>query len=90
MTGKGLALINDPGDRKFVIYNDANNYVEMFMRDEEWGLKGVVEGNVDDPIFQLGSKNKIGPFVYNKNDLEAIYTSGEQVWRLRLSASGLH
>ena len=90
MTGKGLALINDPGDRKFVVYNDANNYVEMFMRDEEWGLKGVVEGNVDDPIFQLGSKNKIGPFVYNKNDLEAIYTSGEQVWRLRLSASGLH
>ena len=70
MTGKGLALINDPGDRKFVVYNDANNYVEMFMRDEEWGLKGVVGGNVANPVFQLGSTNKIGPFTIGSVSLQ--------------------
>lgn len=52
MTGKGLALINDPGDRKFVVYNDADNYIEMFMREKDtsellktgWGFRGVVDG----------------------------------------------
>lgn len=59
MTGKGLALVNDPDDRKFVVYNDSKNYVEMFQRGNEWGLKGVINGNVDNPVFQLGSTNKI-------------------------------
>ena len=64
-TGKGLALVNDPGDRRFVVYNDANNYVEMFQREDEWGLKGRVAGK---DIFQLGNINKIGPFsVYNEH-----------------------
>lgn len=44
MTGKGLALVNDPGDRKFAVYKDSKNYVEMFQRENEWGLKGVING----------------------------------------------
>lgn len=75
-TGKGLALVNDPGDRKFVVYNDADNYVEMFQRETEWGLKGVKDGV---SLFHLGGKSdgtglwdnvsKIGPFSINANNL---------------------
>ena len=68
MTGKGLALINDPGDRKFAVYNDSKNYVEMFQRENEWGVKGVINGS---PVFQFGSTNKIGPFSYVEDLLVA-------------------
>ena len=87
MTGKGLALINDPGDRKFVVYENANNYVEMFQREDEWGLKGVVAGK---DIFQLGNINKIGPFsVYS----EHLYFQNKQMsndlWMsMQLGAAG--
>ena len=91
MTGKGLAVMNDPNDRKFVVYNDANNYVEMFQREDEWGLKGVVEGNVDDPVFSLGKKyvydseaetwgwkdnNKIGGFEMTNSRIGSVFGSG--------------
>ena len=74
MKGKGLALVNDPGDRKFVVYNDSTHYVEMFHREYEWGLKGF-EVNIYKPIFSLGRKldkgvwidnNVIGPFTIEK------------------------
>lgn len=77
MTGKGLALINDPGDRKFAVYNDANNYVEMFMRDDEWGLKGVVGGNVEHPVFQLGSTNTIGGFEITNSRIGSFYDGSD-------------
>lgn len=86
-TGKGLALVNDPGDRKFVVYNDASNYVEMFQREDEWGLKGRVAGK---DIFQLGNINKIGPFsVFN----EHLYFQNKQIsddlWMsMQLGAAG--
>lgn len=76
MTGKGLALVNDPGDRKFVVYNDSKNYVEMFQRENEWGLKGVINGNVDNPVFQLGSTNKIGGFEITNNRIGSIFGAG--------------
>lgn len=87
-TGKGLALVNDPGDRKFVVYNDADNYVEMFQRETEWGLKGVFNGNVDNPVFSLGKKytynngsrlwewkdnNKIGGFEITNSRIGSIF-----------------
>ena len=71
MTGKGLALVNDPDDRKFVVYNDSKNYVEMFQRENEWGLKGVINGNVDNPVFQLGSTNKIGGMVISDTGIKS-------------------
>ena len=77
-TGKGLALVNDSGDRKFVVYENASNYVEMFQREDEWGLKGRYNGN---DIFQLGSTNKIGPFT-----IEGSWLSGSN---LSLSGSQL-
>lgn len=76
MTGKGLALVNDPGDRKFVVYNDSKNYVEMFQRENEWGLKGVINGNVDNPVFQLGSMNKIGGFDITDDRIGSIFGTG--------------
>lgn len=78
-TGKGLALVNDPGDRRFVVYNDANNYVEMFQREDEWGFKGV-DGDPDNPIFSLGRKyingewkdnNKIGGMIISSNGIQS-------------------
>lgn len=78
MTGKGLALVNDPGDRKFVVYNDSKNYVEMFMREKDidtslkagWGFRGVVDGK---EVFQLGYSDErgsfIGPFGIDENSL---------------------
>lgn len=64
MTGKGIALINDPGDRKFIVYNDSTHYVEMFQRDDEWGLNGVF-GDVINPLFSLGKKLSKGELVDN-------------------------
>lgn len=93
MTGKGLALINDPGDRKFVVYNDSKNYVEMFQRENEWGLKGVINGNVDNPVFQLGSTNKIGPFNFGVDDLTAksvIPENSNYTQELVLKNVGIH
>ena len=93
MTGKGLALINEPGDRKFVVYNDADNYIEMFQRENEWGLKGVINGNMNNPVFQLGSTNKIGPFNFGVDDLTAksvIPESSNYTQELVLKNVGIH
>ncbi len=86
-TGKGLALVNDPDDRKFVVYNDANNYVEMFQREDEWGLKGRVAGK---DIFQLGNINKIGPFsVYNEHLYFQNKQMSDDLWMsMQLGAAG--
>lgn len=73
MKGKGLALVNDPGDRKFVVYNDSTHYVEMFQRENEWGLNGVVNGS---PVFQLGSTNKIGGFDITDDRIGSIFGTG--------------
>ena len=46
-----------------LVRKDAKNYVTMNYKDaNDWGLKGVVNGNEDKPVFQLGSVNKIGNF----------------------------
>ena len=37
-------------------YKDNDNYVEMFHGENEWGLKGVFNGNLDNPVFSLGGK----------------------------------
>ena len=92
-TGKGLALVNDPDDRKFVVYEDADNYVEMFQREDEWGLKGVVDGNVNSPVFQLGSTNKVGPFEFNASTLVAKSVIPESSYynqELALTNTGIH
>ena len=89
MKGKGLALVNDPGDRKFVVYNDSTHYVEMFQRENEWGLKGI-DGNINKPIFSLGRKldkgvwkdnNVIGPFTIENMWLRGtnLHLSGGQL-----------
>ncbi len=54
--GAGIAMQSMTNNYGFNVYKDNNNYVEMFQRSSEWGLKGVVNG---DPVFQLGSTNKI-------------------------------
>lgn len=46
-----------------LVRKDAKNYVTMNYKDvDDWGLKGVIDGNEDKPVFQLGSVNKIGNF----------------------------
>ena len=46
-----------------LVRKDAKNYVTMNYKDvDDWGLKGVIDGNEDKPVFQLGSVNKIGSF----------------------------
>lgn len=62
----GIAMQSMTNNYGFNVYKDNNNYVEMFQRSSEWGLKGVVNGI---PVFQFGSTNKIGPFDYDKSDL---------------------
>ena len=64
--GAGIAMQSMTNNYGFNVYKDNNNYVEMFQRSSEWGLKGVVNGS---PVFQFGSTNKIGPFDYDKSDL---------------------
>lgn len=66
--GEGIDILSNTGDRAFRAYKDGDNYVEMFMRTGEWGLKGVIEKV---PVFQLGSTNKIGPFRYTGSLLVA-------------------
>ena len=47
-----------------LVRKDAKNYVTMNYKDaNDWGLKGVVNGNEDKPVFQLGSTNQIGEFM---------------------------
>lgn len=64
----GIAMQSMTNNYGFNVYKDNNNYVEMFQRSSEWGLKGVVNGS---PVFQFGSTNKIGPFSYTGNLLVA-------------------
>ena len=66
--GAGIAMQSMTNNYGFNVYKDNNNYVEMFQRSSEWGLKGVVNGS---PVFQFGSTNKIGPFSYTGNLLVA-------------------
>lgn len=50
-------------DGTVLVRKDAKNYVTMNYKDtDDWGLKGVIDGNEDKPVFQLGSVNKIGNF----------------------------
>ena len=47
-----------------LVRKDAKNYVTMNYKDtDDWGLKGVIDGNEDKPVFQLGSTNQIGEFM---------------------------
>ena len=47
-----------------LVRKDAKNYVTMNYKDaNDWGLKGVIDGNEDKPVFQLGSTNQIGEFM---------------------------
>ena len=64
----GIAMQSMTNNYGFNVYKDNNNYVEIFQRSSEWGLKGVVNGS---PVFQFGSTNKIGPFSYTGNLLVA-------------------
>ncbi|WP_303181893.1 hypothetical protein [uncultured Butyricimonas sp.] len=66
--GGGVKIVSTTAERSFKAYKDASHYVEMFYRNaSDWGLKGV-DGN---PVFQLGSTNKIGPFTIEKEILNA-------------------
>lgn len=47
----GIAMQSMTNNYGFNVYKDNNNYVEMFQRSSEWGLKGVVNGTL---VFQLG------------------------------------
>ena len=49
--GAGIAMQSMTNNYGFNVYKDNNNYVEMFQRSSEWGLKGVVNGTL---VFQLG------------------------------------
>lgn len=64
--GEGIDILSNTGDRAFRAYKDGDNYVEMFMRTGEWGFRGKYNGN---DVFQLGTKNKIGPFEIDQNNL---------------------
>lgn len=49
--GAGIAMQSMTNNYGFNVYKDNNNYMEMFQRSSEWGLKGVVNGTL---VFQLG------------------------------------
>lgn len=49
--GAGIAMQSMTNNYGFNVYKDNNNYVEMFQRSSEWGLKGVINGTL---VFQLG------------------------------------
>lgn len=69
--GAGVNIVSDASERSFKAYKDENNFVSMFYNsDTDWGLKGVVGGNVANPVFQLGSTNKIGPFTIGSVSLQ--------------------
>ena len=81
-SGGGVYMRSLEEDYGFRAYKDANNYVEMFYRTaSDWGLKGLAGGS---PVFQLGSVNKIGPFVFGEDNLtaESVYDSRDLVLEL--------
>lgn len=80
--GAGIAMQSMTNNYGFNVYKDNNNYVEMFQRSSEWGLKGVIDGS---PVFQLGSTSKIGPFTFGVENLTAENDKGA----LRLTAGSL-
>ena len=71
--GAGIAMQSMTNNYGFNVYKDNNNYVEMFQRSSEWGLKGVVNGS---PVFQLGSTNKIGGFDITDDRIGSIFGTG--------------
>lgn len=71
--GAGIAMQSMTNNYGFNVYKDNNNYMEMFQRSSEWGLKGVVGGNT---ILQLGSTNKIGGFDITDNRIGSIFGTG--------------
>ena len=71
--GAGIAMQSMTNNYGFNVYKDNNNYMEMFQRSSEWGLKGVVGGNT---ILQLGSTNKIGGFDITDDRIGSIFGTG--------------
>ena len=81
-SGAGVYMQSLANNYGFRAYKDASNYVEMFYRTaSDWGLKGLAGGST---VFQLGSTNKIGPFVFGENNLtaESVYDSRALVLEL--------
>lgn len=66
--GYGIEMQSKTDDYRISAYKDSDDYVELFYRTSGWGLQGFSNGS---SVFQLGSTNKIGPFVFNTNSLEA-------------------
>ena len=66
--GYGIEMQSKTDDYRISAYKGSDDYVELFYRTSGWGLQGFYDGS---PVFQLGSTNKIGPFVFNTNSLEA-------------------
>lgn len=64
----GMCIQNLITDRKFSVYKGNGNEVKMFQDSSGYGITGIMGGNA---VFQLGSTNKIGPFVFNATDLTA-------------------
>ena len=71
--GAGIAMQSMTNNYGFNVYKDNNNYMEMFQRSSEWGLKGVVGGKT---ILQLGSTNKIGGFDITDDRIGSIFGTG--------------
>ena len=72
--GAGIAMQSMTNNYGFNVYKDNNNYMEMFQRSSEWGLKGVVGGNT---ILQLGSTNKIGGFEITNDRIGSYYNGSD-------------
>lgn len=66
--GYGIEMQSKTDDYRISAYKGSDDYVELFYRTSGWGLQGFSNGS---SVFQLGSTNKIGPFVFNANSLEA-------------------
>lgn len=71
--GAGIAMQSMTNNYGFNVYKDNNNYMEMFQRSSEWGLKGVVG---EKTILQLGSTNKIGGFDITDDRIGSIFGTG--------------
>lgn len=71
--GAGIAMQSMTNNYGFNVYRDNDNYMEMFQRSSEWGLKGVVGGKT---ILQLGSTNKIGGFDITDDRIGSIFGTG--------------
>ena len=80
-SGAGVYMQSLANNYGFRAYKDASNYVEMFYRTaSDWGLKGLAGGST---VFQLGSTNKIGPFVFDGSELQAV--NGENEFSINAS-----